>query len=307
MHSARFELTLALRQEVPKPSCFQVTPDLFHWQGHLLDGVRVTLSFGINCLELASDTFLYVRFPYPEPGSAPQLEVKGWKLTPDCGSYFFSRASHSLGHLHPSRPGVVDPSDYARPASLLKWPATSPATRSRYAHLPHHQNPDAPPKLLPAASIPYYHMGMDQLCQPKVLHDADLVPSLWLAAFAALIGISLTSEHNALLQHPLIPPQFPSKVIDPVLAGEVDTVTDYVTETSPSLVPHGLSKTDVPAVRAYNLPLTRRPFKSSRVPLWLPSLPGLTISMLGSPNWQFSSTMHRTLLALHLVGSKPQH
>ena len=49
MHSARFELTLALRQEVPKPSCFQVTPDLFHWQGHLLDGVRVTLSFGIGC------------------------------------------------------------------------------------------------------------------------------------------------------------------------------------------------------------------------------------------------------------------
>ena len=77
------------------------------------------------------------------------LCLGGWKLTPDCGSYFFSRASHSLGHLHPSRPGVVDPSDYARPASLLKWPATSPATRSRYAHLPHHQNPDAPPKLLP--------------------------------------------------------------------------------------------------------------------------------------------------------------
>ena len=194
MHSARFELTLALRQEVPKPSCFQVTPDLFHWQGHLLDSVRITLSFGIGCLELASDTFVYVRFPYPEPGSAPQLEVKGWTLTPDCGSYFFSRASHSLGHLHPSRPGVVDPSDYARPASLLKWPATSPATRSRYAHLPHHQTPDAPPKLLPAASIPYYHMGMDQLCQPAVLHDKDLVPSLWLAAFAALIGISLTNE-----------------------------------------------------------------------------------------------------------------
>ena len=64
MHSARFELTLALKQEVPKPSCFQVTPDLFHWQGHLLDGVRVTLSFGIGCLELASDTFVYVRFPF---------------------------------------------------------------------------------------------------------------------------------------------------------------------------------------------------------------------------------------------------
>ena len=230
MHSARFELTLALRQEVPKPSCFQVTPDLFHWQGHLLDGVRVTLSFGIGCLELASDTFVYVRFPYPEPGHAPQLEVKGWTLTPDCGSYFFSRASHSLGHLHPTRPGVVDPSDYARPASLLKWPDTSPATRSRYAHLPHHHTPDAPPKLLPAPSIPYYHMGLEQLCQPAVLHDKDLVPSLWLAAFAALIGTSLTNEHNALLQHPLIPPQFPSRVIAPLLAGDVDTVTDYVTE-----------------------------------------------------------------------------
>ena len=198
MHSARFELTLALRQEVPKPSYFQVTPDLFHWQGHLLDGVRVTLSFGVGCLELASDKFVYVRFPYPEPGHAPTL-------TPDCGSYFFSRASHSLGHLHPSRPGVVDPSEYARPASLLKWPDTSPATRSRYAHLPHHDTPDAPPKLLPTASIPYYHMGMDQLCQPAVLHDKELVPSLWLAAFAALIGTTLTNEHNALLQHPLIP------------------------------------------------------------------------------------------------------
>ena len=73
-------------------------------------------------------------------------------------------------------------------------------------------------------------MGMDQLCQPAVLHDKDLVPSLWLAAFAALIGTSLTNEHNALLQHPLIPPQFPSRVIAPLLAGNVDTVTDYVTE-----------------------------------------------------------------------------
>ena len=241
----------------------------------LLDGVRVTLSFGIGCLELASDTFVYVRFPYPEPGSAPQLEVKGWTLTPDCGSYFFSWASHSLGHLHPSRPGVVDPSDYARPASLLKWPATSPATRSRYAHLPHYQTPDAPPKLLPAASIPYYHMGMDQLCQPAVLHDKDLVPSLWLAAFAALIGISLTNEHNALLQHPLIPPQFPSRVIAPLIAGTSTQLRTTSLKSSPALVPRGQSKTDVPAVRAHSLPLTTHPFKSSRAPLWILSLPGL--------------------------------
>ena len=31
-------------------------------------------------------------------------------------------------------------------------------------------------------------------------------------------------------KHPLIPPQFPSRVIAPLLAGDVDTVTDYVTE-----------------------------------------------------------------------------
>ena len=31
-------------------------------------------------------------------------------------------------------------------------------------------------------------------------------------------------------QHPLIPPQFPSRVIAPLIAGDVDTVTDYVTE-----------------------------------------------------------------------------
>ena len=228
LHSARFELTLALRQEVPKPSDFRVTPDLFHWQGHLLDGIRVTLSFGVGCLELASDSFVYVRFPYPEPGHPPQLEAKGWTLTPDCGSYFFSRASHSLGHIHPSRPGEVDASDPPRPASLLKWPATSPATRSRYARLPMHDNPQAPPKLLPAAAIPYYHMGMDQLCQPAVLQDRELVPSTWLAAFAALIGTTLTQEHNALLQHPLIPSQFSSRVIAPLQDGDVNKVKDYV-------------------------------------------------------------------------------
>ena len=112
---------------------------------------------------------------------------------------------------------------------LLKWPDTSPATRSRYAHLPHHDTPDAPPTLLPAASIPYYHMGMDQPCQPAVLHDKELVPSLW-SAFVALIGTTLTNEHNALLQHPLIPPQFPSRVIAPLQAGDVDKVKDYVTD-----------------------------------------------------------------------------
>ena len=80
------------------------------------------------------------------------------------------------------------------------------------------------PHFFPLPS-PYCHMGMDQLCQPAVLHDKELVPSLWLAAFAALIGTTLTNEHNALLQHPLIPPQFPSRVIAGLQEGKLRTTS----------------------------------------------------------------------------------
>ena len=57
-----------------------------------------------------------------------------------------------------------------------------------------------------------------------------LLRSTWLAAFAALIGTTLTQEHNALLQHPLIPSQFSSRVIAPLRDGDVDKVKDYVIE-----------------------------------------------------------------------------
>ena len=58
---------------------------------------------------------------------------------------------------------------------------------------------------------------------------------------------------------------------------------------------------------AHSLPPTTHPFKSSLAPLWILSLPGLTTFLLRSPSWHFSSMMHRTLLGLHLVGSKPRH
>ena len=229
LHNARFEFTLALRQEVPKPSDFRVTPDLFHWQGHLLDGIRVTLSFGVNCLELASDSsdsFIYVRFPYPEPGHPPQLEHKGWTLTPDCGSYFFSRASHSLGHI---RPGVVDASDPPRPASLLKWPATSlllgvgtPASLC--------MTPTSSSEIPARRLYPILPHGYGPTLSTSCFARPELVPSTWLASFAALTGITLTQEHNALLQHPLIPSQFSSRVIAPLRDGDIDKVKDYVTE-----------------------------------------------------------------------------
>ena len=68
-----FILKLSLRQEVPRANTFLATPDLFYWQGHLLDGIRVTLNFGVNCLELASEHFIYARFNYPAPGLTPPL------------------------------------------------------------------------------------------------------------------------------------------------------------------------------------------------------------------------------------------
>ena len=45
-----------------------------------------------------------------------------------------------------------------------------------------------------------------------------------------MIGITLTPELNALLQHPLIPSQFPTRVIALLRDGDVDKVKDYVTE-----------------------------------------------------------------------------
>ena len=146
--------------------------------------------------------------------------------THDCCSFFFSRAFVSMGHLHPARSGVVDPSDPLRPLNLLRWHAASPVTRSRVGHHPMHGNQQAPPSFLPAASIPFFHMGLDRLCQPEpdVLQDPNLNHAAWLAAFAALTGTDLTTEHMALLQHALIPIQFPSRVIAPLQAGDQDHV-----------------------------------------------------------------------------------
>ena len=111
-----------------------------------------------------------------------------------------------------------------RPLNLLRWPTASPVTRSRVAHLPMHGNPQAPPKFLPAAPIPFFHMELDQLCHSNILQDPNLNHAAWLAAFAALTGTDLTSEHA------LIPSQFPSRVAAPLQAGNHAQVKEYVTE-----------------------------------------------------------------------------
>ena len=90
--------------------------------------------------------------------------------------------------------------------------------------------PTGPSQFLPAASIPFFHMGLDQLCHSNILQDPQLNHAAWLAAFAALPGTDLTSEHMALLQHALIPSQFPSRVAAPLQTGNRDQVKEYVTE-----------------------------------------------------------------------------
>ena len=264
---------------------FTGMPDLFYWQGHLLDGIRVTLNFGVNCLELASEHFIYARFNYPTPGlTPPLLEDNGWTVVPESGSYFFSRASLSLGHLHPSQSGVIDPSDPLRPPNLLKWPATSPVTRSHVAHLPMHGNPTAPPSFLPASAIHFFHMGLTRLCEQEVLQDPQLNHAAWLAAFAALTGTDLTTEHLALLQHPSIPGQFPSKVFATLQAGHQEPVKEYVSEiiscTGPSWAvkknrPRSTgSQTPPDDAAIQELPRTTR----DPLPAWVPFSPKRRIS-----------------------------
>ena len=73
-------------------------------------------------------------------------------------------------------------------------------------------------------------MGLTRLCEQEVLQDPQLNHAAWLAAFAALTGTDLTTEHLALLQHPSIPGQFPSKVFAPLQAGHLEPVKEYVSE-----------------------------------------------------------------------------
>ena len=171
----------------------------------------------LACLELASEHFRYAVFPYPQPGQHPPLvENNGCALAPDCGSYFFSHASLSLGHLHPTQNGVIDPTDPLRPQNLLRWPAASPVTRSTTSHLPLQGDLRQPPVFLPPAAIPFFHYGLDRLCHLDALQDPNLNHA------AALTGTDLNPEQMTLLQHSSLPQQFPDRVLSPLQGGDLD-------------------------------------------------------------------------------------
>ena len=157
---------------------------------------------------------------------------------------------------------------------LLKWPATSPVTRSLVAHLPMHGNPTAPPSFLPASAIHFFHMGLTRLCEQEVLQDPQLNHAAWLAAFAALTGTDLTTEHLALLQHPSIPGQFPSKVFAPYKRAIRSRLRNTSLRSSPALAPLGQSRNTVHAALAPKLLRMTRQSKNFRELPGILSLPG---------------------------------
>ena len=117
----------------------------------------------------------------------------------------------------------------------LSWPAEwevcvalneSESIAQVCEQLSHYFSGKAPATLIKRANNMIFLMELES----DVLQDPQLNHSAWLAAFAALTGTNLTTEHMALLQHPTIPTQFPSKVIAPLQAGHKEQVQDYVSE-----------------------------------------------------------------------------
>ena len=53
---------LAGERVVEKSICHRVTLDLFHWQGHLLDGIRVTLALKWVVWDTCSRSFVLFFF-----------------------------------------------------------------------------------------------------------------------------------------------------------------------------------------------------------------------------------------------------
>ena len=89
----------------------------------------------------------------------------------------------------------------------------------------------------------------------------------------------------ALLQHPSIPAQFPSKVTAPLQAGHKEQVEDYVSEIISCTGPFGRSRKTVHAAPAPKLLRMMQQFKSFQKLLAIPSLPGLTSSTSRPPTW----------------------
>ena len=190
-------------------------------------------------------------------------------MVPDCGSYFFSRASLSLGHLHPSQSGVIDPSDPLRPPKLLKWPAASPVTRSLVDHLPMHGNPTAPPSFLPASAIPLFHMGLTRLCEQEVLQPG-LLHSL--PSQARTSPLSTWPSCNIRLSLANFLPKFSPRCKLAIR----NRLRSMSLRSFPALVPLGQSRKTVHAAPAPKLLLTMRRFKNFRELLEILSLPGWT-------------------------------
>ena len=201
---------LSLKHDVPAANRSNMSPDLFEWRGTIAGGARFCVVFAPDSLILRTQFHQLAVFPFPSPGqSPPTLSDRGWALVPTCGSYFFSQYSQSLGHLHPASPGVIDSDTHLRPLNGMKWPAQSPV-------------------IIPLAAIPFFHLGVDDLCTPEILQDSNLNHAAWLTALAALTADNFSPAMMAVLQRPSLPEEFKERVADPLLADDQLGVRHYL-------------------------------------------------------------------------------
>ncbi len=147
---------------------------------------------------------------------------------PTCNSHFFSRASLSTGHLHPTHNGVIAPSDHLRPVAIAKWPTTSPALFTKQFPTASMGDTRPRPSFLPTEAISLYNIGIHRLRANEVTQEPTLNHSAWLAASSALNFADFTSEQMALLQHPSVAQDFPQRVVSPLQAGNHETDRDYL-------------------------------------------------------------------------------
>ena len=228
--STTYFFPLTIRDQIPESNEWQLAAENFEWHGTLPGHPLVILSFAQNSLTLTSQKVRIARFPYRAPSSRSlvgSLEPLGWTMFPAPGSYFFAASSLSRGHVHPTKPPVIDPSDYPLPPHLIRWPQTSPGKAS-----PLRLATDAErfpvPRWLSPASRTLFEKGPAFLASSACLLEDELVVRDWIPAFCAHAIPGFGEDHLLTVLAPEVITAFGLRIASPLLNGEQGVALDYL-------------------------------------------------------------------------------
>ena len=204
--STTYFFPLTIRDQIPGSNKWQLAAENFEWHGTLPG------------------------HPYPSPNTksnVDSLEPPGWTMFPAPGSYFFAAASLSRGHVHPVKPLVIDPTDYALPPLLIRWPQTSPGKASNLPlATPAEMFPV--PGWLSQASKTLFEKGPAFLASSTCLVDDNLVVRDWLPAYCAHTIPGFGEDHLLTIVAPEVISAFGSRVASPLIDGEQGVALDYL-------------------------------------------------------------------------------